>query len=108
MKNTSSEKINEVINFIRQKRQIIIVVFVSSIGFNLYVNKFAIQGAVGGIIFQLLGSFIIGTVFTSFLNTVGRIMRRKEFYWLNSWLILYILMVGLSIITVIFGLYPME
>ena len=95
---------SKVLNFISKKRQIFIVVFICSIGFNLYVNKFDFRQSIPNIFFQFFGSLILSFVFTSFLN----IGREKSLNWLKSWLIVYILMVGLSLIMLILGIYPME
>lgn len=73
-----------------------------SIGFNVYVNHPNYNGVLGGVLFQFLGSMILGYVTSQFKA------KYKKNDWRKMWLGIYVFMVVTSILTLLLGVYPIE
>jgi len=71
-----------------------------SIGFNIYVNHPNYNNVFGGVLFQFLGSMILGYGASQFKA------KYKENDWKKIWLGIYIFMVVTSILAVVLGVFP--
>ncbi|MBI9060031.1 MAG: hypothetical protein JEZ01_19855 [Labilibaculum sp.] len=71
-----------------------------SIGFNVYVHHSNYNGVLGGMLFQFLGSMILGFVVSTFKA------KYKQNDWKKMWLGIYVFMVASSILTIILGIFP--
>ncbi|WP_430816579.1 hypothetical protein [Carboxylicivirga sp. RSCT41] len=76
------------------------IIFLASLGLQLYVKAPDFNAVFGGIIFQFLGSAILGYVISQFIAFY------KKNDWRKIWLKIYLLMVALFYLTVILGIYP--
>ena len=76
------------------------VTMLFSIGFNVYVHHPNYNGVLGGVLFQFLGSMILGYGVSQFKA------KYKANDWKKIWLGIYVFMVAISILTIILGVFP--
>jgi|GEM_PF-2994154 len=83
-----------------KKYTLIIIVLVVSTIFNAFIRDVNIDIAFSAILFQFLGSLLLGYGISMF------VAKYKENDWVKYWKVMYVIMVGLSLLVYFLNFLP--